>query len=121
MSLLTAYGMVMASGQLGKKPKGANVLVHGATSSVGVFALLITKSHRAKVVATTRQKDKIQRLKDIGADVVLLEDELDEKIPKLVPNGFDNVFELVGADQVSRVLGWTARFGHVVASGIFFS
>ncbi|KAF4983615.1 hypothetical protein FZEAL_1024 [Fusarium zealandicum] len=118
MSLLTAYGMVMTSGQLGKKPNGAAVLVHGATSSVGVYALLIAKSHGAKVLATTRQKEKVNRLKELGADHVLLEDELDGKIPELFPNGFDTVVELVGPNQMLRVLGWTARFGHVVVSGI---
>ncbi|KAM5346058.1 hypothetical protein ACJ41O_009063 [Fusarium nematophilum] len=118
MSMLTAYGMVMISGRLGEKPKGAAVLVHGATSAVGVYAVLIAKSHGATVVATTRQKGKLNRLKELGADYVLLEDELDEKIPKLFPNGFDNVVELVGPNQMLRVLGWTTRFGHVVVSGI---
>ncbi|KAF5026584.1 hypothetical protein F66182_1310 [Fusarium sp. NRRL 66182] len=118
MSLLTAWGMVMTSGRLGDRPKGSSVLVHGATSSVGVYAILIAKSHGASVLATTRQKNKVDRLKEIGADHVVLEDELEEKIPKLYPNGFDVVAELVGPDQLLRVLGWTARFGHVVASGI---
>lgn len=118
MSMLTAYGMVMASGQLGKKPKGATVLVHGATSAVGTFAVLIAKSHGAKIIATTRKPEKVEALKSVGADHVLLEDELDKKIPQLFPDGVDNVVELVGADQCLRVLGWTKMYGHVVVSGV---
>ncbi|KAH0841494.1 hypothetical protein AYO21_07087 [Fonsecaea monophora] len=121
MSFLTAYGMVMISARLGSRPPGSSVIVHGATSSVGVFAVLIAKDQGASVIATTRQAKKVDQLKHCGADHVLLESELDEKIPQILPNGADVVVELVGADQSMRALGWTALFGSVVVSGVLNS
>ncbi|OQU99352.1 Alcohol dehydrogenase GroES-like domain-containing protein [Cladophialophora immunda] len=121
MSYLTAYGMVMMSGRLGDKPQGSSVIVHGATSSVGIFALLIAKDHGATVIATTRQSKKFDKLKNCGADYTLLESDLDVKIPQILPDGADLVVELVGADQAVRALGWTALFGSVVVSGVLNS
>lgn len=118
MSFITAYGTIVISGRLGQRPKASTVIVHGATSAVGVFAILIAKDHSATVIATTRQKSKIQQLKNCGADHVLLEDELDDQIPRVAPDGVDIVAELVGADQSIRALGWTAMSGTVVVSGV---
>lgn len=118
MSYITAYGMVMITGRLGQRPNGSTVIVHGASSSVGVFTILVAKDQGAKVIATTRRKSKIEQLKRCGADHVLLEDELDKQIPILIPEGADIVTELVGADQSMRALSWTAMFGTVVVTGV---
>jgi NADPH2:quinone reductase len=48
----------------------------------------------------------------------VLEDELDEQIPKILPNGADIIAELVGADQTMRDLRWTGMFGTVAISGV---
>lgn len=118
MSMITAYGCIVLAGGLERRPKGSSVLVHGGSSSVGVWAVMLAKERGATVVATTRNKDKIAQLKKVGADHVLLEGELEAEIPKLFPKGLDIILELVGPNQILRSLGFAARFGTVIIAGV---
>lgn len=118
MSMWTAYGCVEECGRLSLRPKGSTVLVHGGTSSVGIWAILLAKSQSAIVLATTRQHEKVERLKHAGADYVILEDEIDEKVKSLFPQGIDIVVELVSPGQCARVLNLTARHGTVAVAGV---
>ena len=120
MSMWTAYGSVFEAGRLGHRGKGKKevLLVHGATSSVGVLAILLAKDKGFTVVATTRKENKIQRLQAAGADHVILDQDLDQDIPKLFPDGVDVVLELVGPDAIERTLSLTARYGSVVCTGV---
>lgn len=118
MSMVTAYGCIVLAGGLERRPEGCTVLVHGGSSSVGVWAILLAKERGAKVIATTRNKDKIAHLKKVGADHVLLEGELEAEIPKLFPKGIDIILELVGPNQILRSLGLAARFGTVIIAGV---
>lgn len=118
MPLVTAWQSLMVAGRLGQRPKGATVVVHGAASTVGVFAMLIAQDHGATVIGTTRSKEKIPKLKQAGGEYVLLESELDTEVLKIAPNGVDIVIELVGCDQIMRGLQWCALQGTVVLCGI---
>lgn len=130
MSLVTAWGGVNLAGGLerrlkerksaaeGGRPSPVTVLIHGGSSSVGVWATLYAKDRGATVVATTRNREKVAQLKKIGNDHVLLDDELDTELLKLFPNGIDIILELVGPDQSLRSLELAARNGTVVVMGI---
>lgn len=118
MSMKTAYGSVVLAGGLDRRPKGSTVMVHGGSSSVGVWAIMLAKDRGAKVIATTRNKHKIAQLKKVGADHVFLEGELEAEVPKQFPKGIDIILELVGPDQTLRSLGFAARFGTVVLAGV---
>ncbi|KAK5076293.1 hypothetical protein LTS08_006921 [Lithohypha guttulata] len=111
MSMWTAYGSIFEAGRLGHRGKGKDetLLIHGGTSSVGIWAILLAKEQGFKVVATTRKEKKTQRLKDAGADHIILDQDLETSIPKLFPDGVDVVLELVGPDMIQRALSWTAR------------
>ena len=116
MSMWTAYGALVDAAQCGK---GNSVLVHGGTSSVGIWAILLAKEKGCTVIATTRQEWKVERLKASGADHVLLEKGLDDELGKLYPNGVDIILELVGPDQLTSVaFGNLARHGTVVCTGV---
>ena len=116
MSMYTAWGALNLAARLRERSKPV-VLIHGATSSVGVWALLIAKDAGATVIATTRNAAKVQQLKQAGADHVVLENDLDTEIPKLYSEGVDIVVELVGPDQVSRCVQLCARYGTTVLVG----
>ena len=118
MSMWTAYGCVQECGGLSTRPKGSSVLVHGGTSSVGVWAVLLAKDLGATVLATTRNPAKVDKLKAAGADHVILEDKLEEEVQRLCPKGVDVVVELVSPGQCLRVLGLTARHGTVAVAGV---
>jgi NADPH2:quinone reductase len=116
MSMYTAYGSLFVAGQTAP---GATVLVHGSTSSVGVWAILLAKERGCTVIATTRQEHKVERLRSAGADHVILESELRQAVPKIAPSGVDTIIELVGPDQVVNVsLPLLARHGTVVVTGV---
>jgi len=102
MGLFTSYGAIFVSGET---QPGDTILVHGASSSVGVWAILAGKSKGCTIIATTRQESKIQKLKDAGADYVILESDLKNQanLRKIAPKGVDTVVELIGLDQVETV------------------
>ena len=120
MSMWTAYGSLFEAGQLEhKRGHGkATVLIHGGTSSVGIWAVLLAKDKGFRVAATTRKAEKLERLQSAGADYAILDEELEEKIPELFPRGADVVLELVGPDMVQRALSFTARYGTAVCTGV---
>ena len=116
MSAWTAYGSLVLAGEL---KKGETILIHGASSSVGVWAILLAKDAGCTVIATTRQEEKIDRLKYAGADCAILEQDLKTKLSQAFPKGVDVVFELVGPDQVLELaLPLLARRGRVVCTGV---
>jgi len=118
MSCWTAFGSIFEAGGLDRKGRKATLLVHGGSSSVGVWAILLAKDRGHTVLATTRQPGKVAKLKAIGADHVVLEDEFEEEMPKLFPDGVDVVLELVGPDHMRKSLSVTARYGSVVVTGV---
>jgi len=119
MGLWTAYGSIFNGGQT--KP-GDTVFIHGATSSVGIWGILVCKDKGCTVIASTRQESKIQKLKDAGADFVVLEDDLEadpDCVKKLVPGGANTVLEIIGLHKLKSVaLPSTAKYGTVVTMGI---
>ncbi len=113
----TAYGSLFEAGDL---TSAQTLLVHGGTSSVGVWAILLVKDRGYTVLATTRNASKIEKLKKTGADHALLESELEkEGIRRFAPKGVDVVLELVGPDALQSVtfpnLG---RHGTAVYTGV---
>ena len=116
MSMWTAWGALFETARIAST---STVLVHGATSSVGLWAVLLAKEHGCTVFATTRQKEKIERLRQAGADYVLLEEELEGSLNEIVPDGVDCVLELLGPDTLLSVgLKHLKMHGIVVVVGI---
>lgn len=118
MGLWTAYGAIFLAAET--KPNDV-VFIHGATSSVGLWGVLVAKDKGCYVIASTRQESKVQKLKDAGADWVVLESELKDKhvINKIAAKGVDTVLELVGLEALETIsMPVTKRGGTVVKCGI---
>lgn len=118
MGLWTAYGAVYVAGET--KP-GDTVFVHGATSSVGVWSILVAKDQGCYVIASTRQASKVQKLKDAGADWVVLESQLQSQqvIHDIAAKGVQTVVELVGLEALETIsMPVTKSGGSVVKCGI---
>jgi NADPH:quinone reductase-like Zn-dependent oxidoreductase len=76
---------------------GQTVLIRGATSTVGQAAINIASDLGAHVIATTRNPEREPRLRELGADTVLIDDgELAGQVRATHPEGVDTVLELVG-------------------------
>lgn len=96
----TAWGALF---ETGRTKDGDKVVIHGGTSSVGVWAIMLAKAHGCMVIATTRQQSKIEKLKAAGADVVVLEKEYSEMVKEVravAPDGVNTVIELVDPNSV---------------------
>jgi len=90
----TVYGSLQLSLQI---KKDEILLIRGGTSSIGMLACQYARYYGLTVISTTRNPDKAERLRDNGADYVIIDDgHIAEKIKNLFPAGVDKVLELVG-------------------------
>jgi len=116
MAYLTVWGALDKN--LGIQA-GQSLLVRGATSSVGMAAVAYAKARGLRVLATTRNPDRREKLESIGADQVLIDTgELCEQVRSAVPGGVDGVLEIVGASTVRDSLKSTCPWGQVVVIGL---
>lgn len=99
--------------------KGETLLIRGGTSSVGLAALQLAKSMGATVISTTRNTNKLEFLKQYGADFVLLENKsLSKQLFPLFPNGVNKVLELVGTVTLKNSLKLLSEHGILCMTGI---
>lgn len=84
--------------------KGETLLVHGATSGIGVTAITLAKARGATVYATAGTPDKVAAALSMGADQAFnyKEDAWSKEITSL--GGADVVLDMAGGDFVPRNL-----------------
>lgn len=99
--------------------KGQTLLVRGATASVGLAAIVYAKALGLTVIATTRSSQNTERLRDMGADHVVIDTgEIAEQVRALVPAGIDAALEIVGAATVRDTIKALKPFGSVCVIGL---
>ncbi|PFO03304.1 alcohol dehydrogenase [Bacillus sp. AFS076308] len=112
----TAYASLFDTLRL---KKGETLLIRGGSSSVGLAALQLAKSVGATVISTTRNTNKVDFLKQYGADFVLLDDgSLSEQFFSLFPNGVNKVLDLVGTVTLKHSLKLLSHHGILCMTGI---
>lgn len=91
----TVFTNVFEGGAL---KEGETLLIHGATSGIGVMAIQMAKAAGARVIATSRSMAKAEAAKALGADISLdaSSQDLAEEIKGA--GGADVVLDMVGAD-----------------------
>ena len=109
----------------GRLQSGETVLVHAAAGGVGSAAVQLAVAAGAKVVATVGSDDKIDVVKDLGAQVVVNyrnQDFAEVALDETGGLGVDVCFDGVGGDVTMKSLTCLGRGGrHLVvgfASGI---
>jgi len=113
---LTVWGALDKNLQIAH---GESLLVRGATSSVGMAAVVYAKARGLTVIATTRNPASVDKLKSIGADHVVIDDgDIHEKVREIIPEGVDNALEVVGAATVKDTLKSIRQWGQVVVIGL---
>lgn len=112
----TAHGSLTRGLELAA---GDRLLIRGGTSSVGLLAMQLAKDVGAIVAATTRQTERIDFLREHGADFVIVEDgTMAPLVPEIWPGGADGVLELVGTKTLRDSLRCVRPGGVVCMTGI---
>ena len=114
--LQTAWGSLFKSLRLEKSER---LLIRGGTTSVGLAAAAIAKSHGAFVAATTRNPQREKLLRASGVDQVFIDTgSIAEQVKEVCPKGVDKVLELVGATTLKDSLRCAKQRGIVCMTGI---
>ena len=97
-TVFTVFANVFEGGAL---KAGETLLIHGATSGIGVMAIQMAKAAGATVIATSRGADKARAAAGLGADVSLdaKADDLEARIK--AAGGADVVLDMVGKDYAA--------------------
>jgi len=114
--LQTAYGGVFDALQM---KAGESLLVRGGTTSVGLAAAAIAKSHGISVVSTTRKMEREKLLLENGADVVVVDDgQIAERVREKTGGGVNKVLELIGTTTLLDSLRCAKKHGIVCMVGM---
>lgn len=97
-TVFTVFANVFEAGGL---KAGETLLVHGATSGIGVTAIQMAKAAGARVIATSRGAEKARAARDLGADLSLDASAGDMAAAIAEFGGADVVLDMVGADYAA--------------------
>lgn len=107
----TVYANVFVHGRL---KAGETLLVHGATSGIGVMAIQMAKATGARVIATSRGADKAVAARRLGADVAIDTTAEDFGAAAMAAGGVDVALDMVGASYLEATLDALNMDGRVV-------
>ena len=114
---LTAWRMLVTQGQL---KAGQTVLVFGIGGGVSVAALQLAKAMGARVIVTSRHAHKLERAKDMGAELGIHtpnEDVVKSVMAFTSKRGVDLVIENVGEAVWGDAMKSLVRGGRLVTCG----
>jgi NADPH:quinone reductase-like Zn-dependent oxidoreductase len=117
LSFLTAWQMIVHKARV---QPGDVVLVHGAGSGIGVAAIQIAKLFGARVITTASTEGKLERARELGADVGIdysKQDFVAECKELTQRRGVDVVIEHVGGDVFAQSIRAVRAGGRIVTCG----
>jgi putative PIG3 family NAD(P)H quinone oxidoreductase len=100
--------------EIGALKAGETLLVHGATSGIGVAAIQLAKARGARVIATSRTAKKAALAKGLGADLSIDIGADDFVALVKADGGADVVLDMVGGDYVAKDIAALKPFGRLV-------
>jgi NADPH:quinone reductase-like Zn-dependent oxidoreductase len=115
---VTAWNALM----LGLRPvrSGSSVLLIG-TGGVSLLALRIAKAAGARVIATSSSDAKLERMRALGADIVInyrTEPEWGAKAAQLAGGGVDHVVEVGGLGTLAQSMAAVGFGGEIALIGV---
>jgi putative PIG3 family NAD(P)H quinone oxidoreductase len=110
-TVFTVYANVFEHGAL---KSGETLLVHGATSGIGVAAIQMAKAAGARVIATARGADKAAQARQLGADIAIDTANEDLGAAAKAAGGVDVALDMVGAPYFAATLDALKIGGRIV-------
>ncbi|RDW18042.1 zinc-binding dehydrogenase [Oceanobacillus chungangensis] len=112
LSALTGFRALFTKGNL---KEGDTVFIPGAGSGVATYLIAFSKNAGARVIVTSRSKEKQNLAKELGADVVL--DTNSDWQKELANETVDLVIDSVGRATFNRSLDILKKGGRMVTFG----
>jgi putative PIG3 family NAD(P)H quinone oxidoreductase len=94
--------------------EGESFLVHGGASGIGTIAIQLAKARGARVLCTAGSEEKLQRCRELGADIAInyrTEDFVKEAAP------VDVILDNIGADYLTRNVETLGTGGRLMIIG----
>jgi putative PIG3 family NAD(P)H quinone oxidoreductase len=114
----TVYANVFMSGRLAV---GETLLVHGGASGIGTMAIQLAKALGARVACTAGSPAKLERCRELGADLVIdytAEDFVTAIAEFTDGTGADMILDIMGASYLSRNIAALAVGGRLMVIGL---
>jgi NADPH2:quinone reductase len=111
-TVFTVFTNVFERGRL---KAGETLLVHGATSGIGVTAIHMAKAAGARVITTSRGAEKAEAARGLGADLALDSTGTDWVAAVKDAGGADVVLDMVGGDFLPKNIACLKMEGRMVS------
>jgi putative PIG3 family NAD(P)H quinone oxidoreductase len=113
----TVWSNVVAAGRLAA---GETFLVHGGSSGIGTHAIQIAKALGARVAATAGAPDRLERCRELGADIVIdYHDDVPARLKEATDgHGADVILDNMGAKGLAANVDALASDGRLLIIGL---
>ncbi|MCD9143837.1 NAD(P)H-quinone oxidoreductase [Streptomyces albireticuli] len=100
---------------------GETLLVHGGGSGIGTMAVQLAKAVGARVAVTAGSQEKLERCRELGADILIdyRRQDFVEELDKVTGGvGADVILDILGAKYLARNVAALAVNGRLVVIGL---
>ncbi|HEY0816731.1 MAG TPA: NAD(P)H-quinone oxidoreductase [Pseudonocardia sp.] len=113
----TVWSNVVMAGRL---VEGDTFLMQGGTSGIGTHAIQVAKALGARVAATAGAPDRLERCRELGADIAIdYHDDIPAELAKATDgHGADVILDIMGAKGLAANVEALAMDGRLVIIGM---
>ena len=96
--------------------EGQRILIHGGGGGVGTFAIQVAKALGAEVAVTAGSQEKLDRCRELGADILINYKEHD--FVEELKGSCDVILDIIGAKYLEKNMKCLAKDGKLIIIGM---
>lgn len=96
--------------------EGQRVLIHGGGGGIGTFAIQVAKALGAEVAVTAGSQEKLERCRELGADILINYKEHD--FVEELKGSCDVILDIIGAKYLEKNMKCLAKDGKLIIIGM---